>query len=323
MLYVFAVLHIHNGDCSADVGKESDIPGEHFAWRESLAHGPLRLGFPLDEHISERATFLCDDDRSNRDQIASGLASQEELLSKAARAYQEVVIWVEHDLLCQVTLAYLLHAFATRAGRPRYLSLVCAGEYPGIDDFRGLGQLEPEQFERLFEYRQPLNYELIDLGSSAWKAYAGDDPTALDDFIHSDNRLPKFPHMAPALRAHLSRFPRADDGLGRIERIVLESLEIGPKSFASLFEAFGKTAPLFGFGDLQLQSELDALANAETPFVRRKDGNYELTDAGQQALEGSADFIALNGIDRWLGGVHLVEGNIWRRDPFSGEISRQ
>ncbi len=34
-----------------------------------------------------------------------------------------------------------------------------------------------------------------------------------------------------------------------------------------------------------------------------------------QILERRADFIALNGIDRWIGGVHLTRGNVWRYDP--------
>jgi hypothetical protein len=32
-------------------------------------------------------------------------------------------------------------------------------------------------------------------------------------------------------------------------------------------------------------------------------------------LERRADFIALNGIDRWLGGVNLERDNVWRFDP--------
>ena len=31
-----------------------------------------------------------------------------------------------------------------------------------------------------------------------------------------------------------------------------------------------------------------------------------LTDAGRGVLDGAADHVALNGIDRWIGGVHLV-----------------
>jgi hypothetical protein len=30
-----------------------------------------------------------------------------------------------------------------------------------------------------------------------------------------------------------------------------------------------------------------------------------LTDAGRRVLDGDADQVELNGIDRWIGGVHL------------------
>ena len=31
-----------------------------------------------------------------------------------------------------------------------------------------------------------------------------------------------------------------------------------------------------------------------------------LTDAGRRVLDGAADHVALNGVDRWIGGVHLL-----------------
>ena len=30
-----------------------------------------------------------------------------------------------------------------------------------------------------------------------------------------------------------------------------------------------------------------------------------LTDAGRRVLDGQQDHVALNGVDRWIGGVHL------------------
>jgi hypothetical protein len=40
-----------------------------------------------------------------------------------------------------------------------------------------------------------------------------------------------------------------------------------------------------------------------------------ITDAGRAVLSGSADRVSLNGIDEWLGGVHLQgHANIWRWD---------
>ena len=39
-------------------------------------------------------------------------------------------------------------------------------------------------------------------------------------------------------------------------------------------------------------------------------------------LRGTANFVALNGIDRWLGGVHLSDTNLWRWDEQKKEIVR-
>lgn len=39
-----------------------------------------------------------------------------------------------------------------------------------------------------------------------------------------------------------------------------------------------------------------------------------LTEAGGRVLAGEADHAALNGVDRWIGGVHLLGMPAWRWD---------
>lgn len=40
-----------------------------------------------------------------------------------------------------------------------------------------------------------------------------------------------------------------------------------------------------------------------------------LTDTGARVLAGDADHVTLNGIDRWIGGVHLTGADVpWRWD---------
>jgi hypothetical protein len=57
---------------------------------------------------------------------------------------------------------------------------------------------------------------------------------------------------------------------------------------------------------------LDA-APAEGPIGRRT--GLALTDAGARVLAGAADHVSLNGIDRWIGGVHLQGRHVpWRWD---------
>ena len=52
-----------------------------------------------------------------------------------------------------------------------------------------------------------------------------------------------------------------------------------------------------------------------------------LTDDGDRVVAGEADHVVLNGIDRWLGGVHLVSAPgdadpIWRWDETTSAIVR-
>ena len=37
-------------------------------------------------------------------------------------------------------------------------------------------------------------------------------------------------------------------------------------------------------------------------------------------LRGDADFVELNGLDLWLGGVHLSPNNLWRWDESAERI---
>jgi hypothetical protein len=77
---------------------------------------------------------------------------------------------------------------------------------------------------------------------------------------------------------------------------------------------------------------IDELAHAATPLVassvslmpqgrRIPDGTLSITEAGRAVLEGRADRIALCGIDRWVGGVHLRPGDrLWRWDMRARSI---
>ena len=47
-----------------------------------------------------------------------------------------------------------------------------------------------------------------------------------------------------------------------------------------------------------------------------------LTDTGARVLAGDADHVTLNGIDRWIGGVHLRGRHVrWRWDDGTETIA--
>src|SRR5688572_3563561 len=149
-------LHILNGYNTADSFRETGIPGDQLVWREILSEGPATDDIPEEEFWNLRADFLFKAYNEPRDQYLSEIRSTLQKIDKV-NDYGEVVLWFEHDLLCQVNLMYLLNRLLM-ADCQATVSLVCINHFPGIWDFRGLGQLNAAQLASLFPYRRKLKY---------------------------------------------------------------------------------------------------------------------------------------------------------------------
>ena len=325
------MLHIHNGDSSGDTAKKSALPGEHLVWREALICGPTPQGVSGEDWRKLRAKHLAESYGDVSKQYEEDLREQDQALAKF-RDHEEVVLWFEHDLFCQLHLVYLLDRFSRQEMGDTRLSLICVGTFPGMADFRGLGELDVEQLTSLFPSRHAVTEEETQLAQRAWAAYCASDPSQIVTLLAEDTSA--LPFLGPALRKHLARFPSIENGLGQIENRALESIAGGTSEFGPLFQDFGKAEPSYGLGDGQFWLSLRHLAEASQPLVTIANGNgalppsfpkasFALTERGRAVLRGEEDFIALNGIDAWLGGVHL-EGKeaLWRWDHKRAELIR-
>ncbi|HKZ03687.1 MAG TPA: DUF1835 domain-containing protein [Pyrinomonadaceae bacterium] len=327
------MLHIVNGESTAGTLRQSAVQGEMFSFRDALICGPTPAGVAGAEWRRTRARHLSEDYDDAREECEKRLLEQEQWLSSFS-VHDVVVLWFEHDLFCQVNLLYLLDWFAQAPLGKTHLSLINIGVFPGKGDFRGLGELSAAELASLFPARQAVTRRELDLGVSAWRAYCSADPTAIEALLQADT-TPQ-PFLKTALRAHLRRFPSLKNGLGCIENRSLELIDQGLRCFIDLFPRFGSTEPVYGLGDAQFWTTLKRLANASTPLVSVKGSQttgpldsdaigkigFELTDSGRAVLKGEADFVELNGIDRWLGGVHLSgHGNLWRWDSQAEKLA--
>jgi hypothetical protein len=327
------MLHIHNGDSSANTAKESNMPGEHLAWRESLIFGPIVRGLREAEWRTLRARHLAEAYDLKFEDCEKNLREQQEALSRFSD-HEEVVLWFEYDLFCQLHLIYLLDWFARQELRTTKLSLICVGSFPGIDDFRGLGQLDSQQLASLFPERHPVTPAEFKLASKAWVAFSSPDPRDVATLLAGDSDM--LPFLQPALRKHLERFPSAYNGLGLIENKALELIASGASQFGEMFPAFGKAEPTYGLGDAQFWLLLQPLAETAQPLLTISNGDshmpssssdfikasFALTEKGHSVLRGEEDFIALNSIDTWLGGVHLKGKEVWRWNDKQEKLVR-
>lgn len=331
LVFALPMLHIHNGDSTADTARKASIPGDHVAWREAMICGPNPGDLRKSEFIKVRAQHLAEAYAVPREKCESELREQHMAIANFAN-HDEVVLWFEHDLFCQVHLIYLLDWFARSELGKTKLSLISIDEFPGVKIFHGLGQLNETQLTSLLPQRQAITPAQLELGSKAWRAYSAPDALKLISLLKSD--LSALPFLRNAVKKHMLRFPSTRNGLGRIENLGLELVASGYSKFKSLFPAFMRREPAFGFGDAQFYLTMRRLATAPVPLLKQNNGGhsapdpaqmflsaFEITDSGRAVLAGAKDFVIQNGIDMWLGGVHLHgKESQWRWDDDTQQL---
>ncbi|WP_052410410.1 hypothetical protein [Paenibacillus durus] len=100
--------------------------------------------------------------------------------------YNEIVLWFEYDLFDQTMLCYLLHSLAGQTLGDTKLSLLCIGDYPGVERFRGLGQLTVKQLKALSGTWRSVSERELALGSKMWEAYTSPLPEQHIRFFEED-----------------------------------------------------------------------------------------------------------------------------------------
>jgi len=324
------MLHVLNGDMTREIMERSDIPGTYTVWADVLHEGPVPADVDDAEFRRVRTRFLAAlDDWVQAEEGEAMYRAWDERVASFPE-YDEVVLWFEHDLFDQLILIRHLDWFARRDLGRTTLSLICIGEFPGIEGFAGLGQLSPDQLASLLGTRQRVTVRQTELGRAAWRAFTSSDPTSIERVLERDTA--PLPFLAAALVRFLEEYPAVGTGLPRTERQILDGLARGITRPADLFLDSQRVEERVFMGDATFWTRLESLARGPHPLVRLSErprqqalpkGEIELTDDGRRVLAGDADWIALNGIDRWLGGVHLVGRSVgWRWDVGGRRLVR-
>jgi hypothetical protein len=299
-------LHVTNGDSAAQTLRETGLVERLVVWRDALHEGPVP---DVDDARlrAVRAEFLAGDGVSAAE--AQRMFEQRDR-ALAANPGGEYALWFEADLYDQLQLAQILARLAGLGVAAERVTLICIGEHRGSAHFGGLGELGPEQLERLpTSAGVTLTPDAFALAVQAWAALRAPDPRGLAAIVAA--RSPQLRFLPEAFDRLGREYPSTRDGLSLTERRLLAAVAGGAGSAGEAFVRAAAREPRPFLGDTWAFATLDRLAAGDAPLL---DG-LRLTEAGERVLHGDTDYVALNGVDRWVGGVHLLGRSVaWRWD---------
>ncbi|MEQ8965460.1 MAG: ankyrin repeat domain-containing protein [Azospirillaceae bacterium] len=318
------ILHIRCGSDIFGALDEARVSGDRLEWGDPICCGPLPPDLAGEALVEVRAAWLAAIAKVGEDEIRDAFARQAAALDGAS-AYDRLILWFEHDLYDQSVLIQLLPEL-DRRGLVERAFLLTLDRYPGVERFLGLGQLSPAQLAGLLGTERPVTRAQVTRAAEALAAFRAPTPEPLAALIataEAEGGGSPLPFLAGALRRHLAELPGVRDGLSLTERLILRALAEGIDTPGAVFGALTRRLdPQPHAGDAMTWPVFERLAGATQPAITPAETwrtRTALTAAGRDLLAGEADWVALNGLDRWVGGVRL-EGRTtrWRWDPDDG-----
>ena len=182
-------------------------------------------------------------------------------LIKLNDPYDEINLWFEFDLHCQVNMLGVMTYLKkqTDLSQPA-IYLISAAEYPGKENFRGMGELNGEELEYLYDnLRVQLSAIDFIIAAEAWDIYVSQDTAKLEEYLNATTFWGSLHLLKPALQAQLKRLLVNENGLNYIEQKLLDIYNNGPKTKSEIYAAFWETEKIYGMGDMEINIYLERL----------------------------------------------------------------
>lgn len=277
--------------------------------------GPRGPGQPRGTHWSDWAgDWNQSENGTYRDFNLAGFCQQ----------YETVELWFDMRPDAQLKLVWLLDYFSSYPEAVARLKLRLVEEE--------MVGLNPNAWSRGRPFLVDVRPGDIATAKAAWQAYRSPTPEACLELLGQD--LGGLLLLRPVIHDLLQELPSASTGLGASEMRMLEMIGCGYANVNPLFH-FKDVRQTRVFSEWELGYLLEGLAFGPRPAIAGLDeelrsidrGDLEarhqpmlrsrltLTEFGKAVVAHREDFSRHNPIDRWWGGTHLTNDNLWRWKP--------
>ena len=230
------------------------------------------------------------------------------------RRADSVTLWLGTGLAEQLLLVWMPQFLRLLDVDPAILRVIQFSSLPGYgSEIQSIGILDPEVLK---DHPAPtaVDSDSLAILDEAWAAVTANEPWPLVDFVAED--AAPLPFLKRSLRSLLIRFPHVETGLSDLQTSILEMVdEQGPSVVRVIGYTIIRTIDALDWvGDAQLFAWLKALGSpaVKHPLVflsgdltNMRETTVSLTESGERVLAQELNFVTLNGIDEWIGGIHL------------------
>jgi hypothetical protein len=238
--------------------------------------------------------------------------------------YETIELWFDPQPNDQLQLIWLLDLFRLYPETAAKLAL-------RIVDF-DLIMMDHEGPAAQYVRKVDVTGAMLETGSMSWQAYRAPTPEHCFRLLGKD--LSALPMLRRTLIDLLEELPSASTGLGATEMRMLELISRGYANVNPLFHlrqlrqtrtfnewergylldglGLGPTPAIAGLDEELRTIRRDNLRDRHTALLRSR---LSLTDFGKAVVAHKEDFSRHNPIDRWWGGTHLTNDNLWRWNP--------
>lgn len=272
-------LHITNGDSTTNYLKELNIQGDFITWREMLCEGKTEVNVGSENFWKTRFNFFKQSYKVTKQQFIDITLKEYRLLCKQ-KTQEEIVLWFEHDLFCQINMLAVI-SWLKRYRKGRKVSLVCSGKIDGFEQLFCLSHLSEKQIKEHYKNKIELTIDDIEYADYVWQMYCSNNPINLQN-IQQYQPSTTFAYLADGLLAHLQRFPSIKNGLNAVENNIL-NIAASNQEITSKNKFVGsilQSEEHYGFGDVQYFKKIDELKHLFSSF-----SPVQLNNTGQKVQQ--------------------------------------
>ncbi len=261
------ILHITNGDSFTSVLQTLKLKGEIITWREMLCEGKTVTDVGSENFWKIRYEYLSKTYKVTKKRfIDFTLKEYRDLCNH--KKQQEIVLWFEYDLFCQINMIAVL-SWLKKHRKGVEISLVCSGKEDNTKRLYSLSELSKAALQKLYKNRLVLSQDDIEYADYIWQLYCSDNPLRLETFTKFNASQLKY--LPNAIEAHIQRFPSVKNGLNALENSIIDAAMI--QKFESKEKMVGhilKNQGFYGLGDSQffkMVSDLKPLFRTFNPVT--------------------------------------------------------